>query len=84
SRQQMQACVDRGLYIGITGWVCDERRGLELRELLPFIPAEKLLKNADLRPQPLKFGLAGGSIVSNIHLEGDKKPMQGRADIQAR
>lgn len=28
SRQQMQACVDRGLYIGITGWVCDERRDL--------------------------------------------------------
>ncbi len=28
SRQQMQACVDRGLYIGITGGVCDERRGL--------------------------------------------------------
>lgn len=43
-----------------------------------------ILKNADLRLQPLKFGLAGGSIVSNIHLEGDKKPMQGRADIQAR
>ncbi len=38
----MQACAYRGLYIGITGWVCDERRGLELRELLPFIPAEKL------------------------------------------
>lgn len=47
SRQQMQACVDRGLYIGITGWVCDERRGLELRELLPFIPAEKLLIETD-------------------------------------
>ncbi|QRG79325.1 AsmA family protein [Citrobacter sp. R56] len=43
-----------------------------------------ILKNADLRLQPLKFGLAGGSIVSNIHLEGDKKPMQGRAEIQAR
>ncbi len=42
------------------------------------------LKNADLRLQPLKFGLAGGSISSNIHLEGDKKPMQGRAEIQAR
>lgn len=25
-----------------------------------------------------------GSIAANIHLEGDKKPMQGRADIQAR
>ncbi len=43
-----------------------------------------ILKNADLRLQPLKFGMAGGSIAANIHLEGDKKPMQGRADIQAR
>lgn len=40
-----------------------------------------ILKNADLRLQPLKFGLAGGSIVSSIHLEGDKKPMRGQADI---
>ncbi|XTZ38603.1 AsmA family protein [Salmonella enterica] len=43
-----------------------------------------ILKNGDLRLQPLKFGLAGGIISSNIHLEGDKNPMQGRADIQAR
>ncbi|KNC11154.1 hypothetical protein AC791_04260 [Klebsiella sp. RIT-PI-d] len=42
------------------------------------------LKNADLRLQPLKFGMAGGTISSNIHLEGDKKPMRGVADIQAR
>lgn len=47
TRQEMQACLDRGLYIGITGWVCDERRGLELRELLPLIPAEKLLIETD-------------------------------------
>ncbi|ATG02917.1 MULTISPECIES: AsmA family protein [Lelliottia] len=43
-----------------------------------------ILKNSDLHLQPLKFGLAGGTISSNIHLDGDKKPMQGRADIQAR
>ena len=43
-----------------------------------------ILKNGDLRLQPLKFGMAGGTISSNIHLEGDKKPMQGRAEIQAR
>lgn len=42
------------------------------------------LKNADLRLEPLRFGLAGGSISSRVHLEGDKKPMQGRAEIQAR
>ncbi|RKQ41262.1 AsmA family protein [Enterobacter sp. R1(2018)] len=43
-----------------------------------------ILNNADLRLQPLKFGMAGGTINANIHLEGDKKPMQGRAEVQAR
>ncbi len=43
----MQAFVACVLYIGNTGWVCDERRGLELRELLPLIPAEKLLIETD-------------------------------------
>lgn len=43
-----------------------------------------ILKNADLQLKPLKFGMAGGTITANIKLEGDKKPMQGRADIQAR
>lgn len=42
-----------------------------------------ILKNADLRLQPLKFGLAGGSIVSTSIWKGIK-PMQGQADIQAR
>ncbi|MCW1000676.1 TatD family hydrolase, partial [Streptococcus anginosus] len=31
----------------MTGWVCDERRGLELRALLPDIPAERLLIETD-------------------------------------
>ncbi|WP_194208617.1 3'-5' ssDNA/RNA exonuclease TatD [Superficieibacter sp. 1612_C1] len=60
TREEMQQCIDRGLYIGITGWVCDERRGLELRELLPFIPAERLMIETDapwllprdIRPKP--------------------------------
>ena len=43
-----------------------------------------ILKNADLRLTPIKLSLAGGSISGNIHLEGDRKPMRGQADIQAR
>ncbi|WNN48433.1 3'-5' ssDNA/RNA exonuclease TatD [Siccibacter colletis] len=58
--QQAQDCLDRGLFLGITGWVCDERRGLELRELLPLIPADRLMLETDapyllprdLRPKP--------------------------------
>ena len=47
SRQEASDCLSRGLYLGITGWVCDERRGLELRELLPLIPADRLLFETD-------------------------------------
>lgn len=36
-----------GLYIGITGWVCDERRGKELQQLIPSIPIERLLIETD-------------------------------------
>ncbi|KFC00888.1 TatD family deoxyribonuclease [Trabulsiella guamensis ATCC 49490] len=47
TRDELRTSLDRGLYIGITGWVCDERRGLELREMLPLIPAERLLLETD-------------------------------------
>lgn len=43
-----------------------------------------ILTNGDLRLKPLKFGMAGGTINSTIHLDGRKSPMQGAADIQAR
>ncbi|SUB74048.1 Deoxyribonuclease TatD [Pluralibacter gergoviae] len=47
TRDELEACLAHGLYIGITGWVCDERRGVELRELLPLIPADRLLIETD-------------------------------------
>ena len=36
-----------GLYIGITGWVCDERRGKALQQLIPLLPLERLLIETD-------------------------------------
>ncbi len=57
---QLRECLDAGYYIGITGWLCDERRGLHLREMVRFIPADRLLVETDapyllprtVRPQP--------------------------------
>ena len=48
------------LYIGVTGWVSDERRGQLLRESVPHIPADRLMVETDspyllprdLRPHP--------------------------------
>ena len=47
-------------HIGITGWICDERRGTHLRELVREIPANRLMIETDapyllprtVRPQP--------------------------------
>jgi TatD DNase family protein len=47
SREALHAYLDLGLHIGITGWVCDERRGLELQELVKEIPADRLLLESD-------------------------------------
>ncbi|HTR01026.1 MAG TPA: TatD family hydrolase [Candidatus Acidoferrum sp.] len=47
TRDELFACLDLDLYIGITGWVCDERRGLHLQQLLQHIPADRLLLETD-------------------------------------
>jgi TatD DNase family protein len=39
--------LDRDYYIGITGWICDERRGKHLRELVKSIPANRLMIETD-------------------------------------
>ena len=39
--------VDDGYYIGITGWICDERRGRQLMELVRRIPGDRLMIETD-------------------------------------
>lgn len=49
-----------GLYIGITGWICDERRGAHLKHVVDVIPDDRLMIETDspyllprtLRPKP--------------------------------
>ncbi len=57
TREQLHACLDAGYAIGITGWLCDERRGLQLREIVRDIPADRLLVETDapyLLPRTVK------------------------------
>ncbi|NRH29179.1 TatD family hydrolase [Pseudomonas sp. MS19] len=52
--------LDLDLHIGITGWICDERRGTHLHSLVPNIPKGRLMLETDspfllprtLRPKP--------------------------------
>ena len=60
STAQLESYLELGLTIGITGWICDERRGAHLLELVRRIPADRLLLETDgpyllprdLRPRP--------------------------------
>ncbi|MDI3260824.1 MAG: TatD family hydrolase [Sinobacteraceae bacterium] len=47
SAQALEDYLALDCHIGITGWICDERRGLGLRELVRRIPAERLLLETD-------------------------------------
>ena len=59
-KDELHAYLDLGLYIGVTGWICDERRGRHLVELVRDIPRDRLLLETDspyltprdLKPQP--------------------------------
>lgn len=44
---EARAYLDLDLYIGITGWICDERRGQHLRDVVRHLPAERLLIETD-------------------------------------
>lgn len=47
TRTELFDVLDQDWHVGITGWLCDERRGAHLRELVPSIPANRLMVETD-------------------------------------
>jgi TatD DNase family protein len=45
--RELETYLELGLSIGVTGWVCDERRGSGLREAVPLIPRERIMIETD-------------------------------------
>jgi TatD DNase family protein len=57
SREELHAYLDLDCHIGITGWICDERRGTHMKDYLHDIPADRLLVETDapyLKPRNLR------------------------------
>ncbi|GGB71246.1 TatD family hydrolase [Shewanella inventionis] len=60
TKNELESCLAADLYIGITGWICDERRGQELAQLVPLIPNNRIMAETDspyllprsMRPKP--------------------------------
>lgn len=59
-RAALDSYIEAGCYIGITGWICDERRGRDLYDNVAHIPDDRLMIETDcpylmprtIRPKP--------------------------------
>jgi len=57
---ELEVYLARGLFVGITGWICDERRGAGVLQLVREIPLQRLMIETDgpylmprnIRPKP--------------------------------
>jgi TatD DNase family protein len=47
SKAALHDYLDLDMYIGVTGWICDERRGKSLQALVSSIPQDRLLLETD-------------------------------------
>ena len=47
TKSELKKFLDLGLYIGITGWICDPKRGADLRGIIKYIPIDRLLIETD-------------------------------------
>lgn len=57
NREELHAYLDLDCHIGITGWICDERRGSHMKEFMSDIPANRLMIETDapyLKPRNLR------------------------------
>tara|TARA_B100000003_G_scaffold132366_1_gene118743 strand:+ start:262 stop:1083 length:822 start_codon:yes stop_codon:yes gene_type:complete len=60
SKEILDSYLDLDMHIGITGWICDERRGQDLQKIVHNIPDNRLLIETDspyllprtIRPKP--------------------------------
>lgn len=47
THKELEDYLELGFYIGLTGWICDERRNIELRESIRSIPLDKIMVETD-------------------------------------
>ncbi|GEA07179.1 3'-5' ssDNA/RNA exonuclease TatD [Alteromonas sp. KUL42] len=82
---QVKQYLSLGLYIGITGWVCDEKRGEALRDAVKQVPLDKIILETDapylfpktLRPrkrnnEPAFLPHIANQLGEYLHVETDK------------
>ncbi|MDE6657631.1 MAG: TatD family hydrolase [Oscillospiraceae bacterium] len=47
NKKTLEQYLEMGFYIGITGWICDERRAEELRKAVEILPLDRVMLETD-------------------------------------
>lgn len=67
-REVLEKYLEMGFYIGVTGWICDDRRAAELRDAVSIIPQDRIMAETDapyLTPRNIK-GLGRVNLPQNV------------------
>jgi TatD DNase family protein len=93
-RAELDDYLSLGLHIGITGWICDERRGGELREAVADLPLDRLLLETDApyllprtlspRPRSRRNEPAHLAEVNRVVAECMRQPVEAVAAASSR
>lgn len=90
-KKTLKKYLDMGFCIGITGWICDDRRADELRDAVSILPLERVLIETDapyLIPRGIK-GLGRVNVPQNVkyvaaalakYMKTDEKTLQTHAN----
>lgn len=82
-RKTVEQYLELGCYIGITGWICDDRRNKELLDAIKVIPITRLMAETDAPYlTPKGFGLSRINVPDNIRYVVDRIAMEKNMDIE--
>lgn len=81
--EQAAAFVERGLFLGVTGWLCDARRNADLVRSIAWAPLERLLVETDAPWMPVSRDLRA-SVPTHTRLVVEEiARVRGVADVAA-
>ncbi len=67
NKETLRTLLDMGFYIGITGWICDERRADDLRDAVSILPLDRVMLETDAPYlTPRGFHLPRTNVPQNI------------------
>ncbi len=67
NKETLRTLLDMGFYVGITGWICDERRADELRDAVSILPLDRVMLETDAPYlTPRGFHLPRTNVPQNI------------------